>query len=387
MILVFCVVVAAFVFLFLALWTLKSIKKAKEDLPRYFKAESLEIMQTLQHSFFSLANQTLKTHQEGAKTDLQTHKQSVQDLVEPLQEAISKLEKEHRELEKKRESAYLLMEKQLENLVASEKALRSETFNLSKALRSPSVRGTWGQLHLRRVVELAGMQKYCDFTEEVSQESDGKKIRPDLVVHLPGKRQIIVDAKTPLYAYLEALEKEEEEGKIEKMKEHAAHIRKHVKELSSKEYWKQFSPTPECVILFLPSESFFSEAVRLDPDLIETGFLHNVIVATPTTLMSVLKAASLSWKQDSISQNAKEIAELGKQLYERLLVMSSHFSKLGKSVNHSVETYNQTVASLKTRVFPCVKKLQEKAHHTKETEPLIEVQERASLSEVYSEEP
>ncbi len=359
----------------------RGLKKIKEDLPQFFKAESLGVMEKMQSHFFSLAKELFKTHQEGAKTDLESHHKSVKHLVEPLQGAIEKLEKEHRELEKKREGAYLVMEEQLKNLMASEKALRLETINLSKALRSPSVRGTWGQLHLKRVVELAGMQKYCDFLEEPTEEVEGRRIRPDLVVHLPGQRQIIVDAKTPLYAYLEALESGEEEIQSKKMKEHAAHIRQHVKELSNKEYWKGFSPTPECVILFLPSEAFFSEAVRQDPGLIETGFLHNVIVATPTTLISVLKAASLSWKQEGISQNAKEIAELGRQLYERLLSMSSHFSKLGKSVNHSVDAYNQAISSLRTRVMPCAKRLQERSHHGRQAEPLLEVETKARFQE------
>lgn len=352
------------------LWIKKRIHKTKEELQLSFKAQALEIMEKMQKNFFELADQLFTTYRRGSQGSLESHQKSIESLIKPLYEAVGKLEKQSQELEKKRESAYVLIEKQIENLIASEKALRLETLQLSKAFRSPSVRGNWGQLHLRRVVELAGMQKYCDFFEQESRYLGEQKIRPDVVVRLPENRQIIIDAKTPLYAYLEAIESEDEEKKQKRLKDHALHIRQHIKELSAKEYWKQFHPTPECVVLFLPSEAFFSEAVQTDPHLIELGFANNIIVATPTTLIAVLKAASLAWKQQAFSENAQKMTELGKQLYERLTVMIQHFDKLGKCLGASVESYNQAITSLETRVMVSVRKLQEQTYHSK---PLSEL--------------
>jgi len=369
---VLVVLIVCFVFAILGI--LVFLQKTKKELHMFFRAQSLEVMEKTQKNFLDLARELFESQKRGSSEQNEVQKKSIEAITKPVQETLEKLEKQQHELEKKRESAFTVMEKQLQNLIASEKELCKETFNLTRALRSPSVRGSWGQLHLRRVVELAGMQKYCDFSEQVNKEHEGKQFRPDLVVHLPGSRQIIVDAKTPLYAYLDAVESETEEEKKLKLKEHAAHIKGHIKELSSKEYWKKFQPTPECVVLFLPSEAFFSEAVRLDPHLIEMGFLHNVIVATPTTLISILKAASLSWKQDALSQNAEEIADLGRQLYERLGIMSNHFEKLGKSLGASVESYNQAISSFETRVLVSARKLQEKAGHTKEPPKIHQIE-------------
>jgi DNA recombination protein RmuC len=214
-------------------------------------------------------------------------------------------------------------------------------------------------VHLRRVVELAGLINHCDFTEQTTLREETKVWRPDLVVHLPGDRQIIVDAKTPIDSYIESFETKEESAREQKLKDHARHLRKHIKELSSKEYWKQLQPAPEYVILFLPAEAFFSAALQMDPTLIELGASENVIIASPTTLIAVLRAVAYGWKQESISKSAQEIANLGKELYERLGTMNDHWNRLGKNLSLSVDSYNQAISSLESRVLVSARKLKD----------------------------
>jgi DNA recombination protein RmuC len=244
-------------------------------------------------------------------------------------------------------------------MMQSEQQLRKETATLSAALRSPPARGAWGQVHLKRVVELAGLLNQCDFAEQVTLESEGKILRPDLVIHLPGQRQIVVDAKTPLMAHLEAAEAPDESQRRRLLETHATHLRKHMRDLSQKDYWKRFDLTPEFVILFLPAESFFSSALQIDPTLIEAGAEKNIIVATPTTLIAILRAVAQSWKQEAISKNAEQIARLGQDLYERLCVLSEHWTKVGKSLTSSVEAYNQAISSLESRVLVSARKLKD----------------------------
>ena len=277
----------------------------------------------------------------------------------PVQETMKQIDFHHRELEKRREGAYASLSKQLEGMMAAEKELRQETTLLAQALRSPQMRGSWGQIHLRRVVELAGLLNHCDFFEQKNYESEGRSLRPDLIVQLPGERCIAIDAKTPLNAYLDATDAGDDLLRKKKLQEHAAALRKHIKDLSMKEYWKQLTPTPEYVILFLPAEAFFSAALQSDPSLIEVGAEQNILVATPTTLIAILRAVAYNWKQEALTKSTREIARLGQELYDRIGTLTEHWIKVGKSLNTAVESYNQAVASLESRVLVTARKLKE----------------------------
>lgn len=289
-----------------------------------------------------------------------------QATLKPLQETMKLLDEHQRELEKRREWAYGALSKQIDGLVQSEKELRHETARLAQSLHSPQVRGSWGEVHLRRVVELAGLINHCDFFEQKTYEVEGRNLRPDLVIKLPGDRHIAVDAKAPLTAYLEAANLEDELIRKKKLQEHAQALRRHMKELSVKEYWKQFDHAPEYVILFLPAEAFFSAALQGDPTLIEVGADLNIIVATPTTLIAILRAVAHGWKQESLSKSAQEMARLGAELYECIGLLCDHWNKVGKSLNAAVESYNKSIASLESRVLVTARKLKETGSLVKE---------------------
>lgn len=340
-------------------WIFQHVKELEKGMKTSFQAMSYEVMERNNRSFLEMAHATFENAQEGAKADLESRQKSIEALITPLRETMKSLDEHQRNLEIRREGAYASLFKQIDGMMRMEAELRKETANLSIALKSPPVRGAWGQIHLRRVVELAGLVNKCDFTEQTSHESDGRLLRPDLIVHLPNQRHIIVDAKTPLSAFLEAQDSLEESQRVRQMEIHASQLRKHMKDLSQKDYWKRFDLSPEFVVLFLPAESFFSSALQVDPTLIETGAEQNVIVATPTTLIAILRAVAHSWKQEAISKNAEQIAALGQDLYERLTVLSEHWSKVGRSLGAAVEGYNQAVASLESRVLVSARKLKE----------------------------
>lgn len=326
------------------LWMQKQLGTYQKQLQESFKALSFDVLQ-----------QTA-THLE----------QTQQGRHQAIESTLKKLDDQQRELEKRREGAYVALHQQIEQMMVSDRDLRRETAQLSSALRSSQMRGAWGQVHLRRVVELAGLVNQCDFAEQVTIETSGAILRPDLVVRLPGQRHIVVDAKTPLNAYLEAFESNDEALRKAKMQDHALMLRKHIRDLSSKEYWKSFHLSPEYVILFLPAEAFFSAALLADPTLIEVGADQNVIIATPTTLIAILRAVAFGWKQESFSKSAQEIAKVGAELYERLGTLSEHWGKLGRQLSSSVDAYNQSVASLESRVLVSAKKLKDLGGLTKE---------------------
>lgn len=346
---------------FIGLWIAvqKKLAAAQKQMAESFKALSFEVMEKSSRSFLDLAQATLEKYQEGAKAGLEARHKAIE-------ETLKGLDGHQRALEAKREGAYSALSKQIEGMIAAEKELQKETAHLVQALRSPQMRGSWGEVHLRRVVELAGLVNQCDFFEQKSFEADGKTWRPDLIVRLPGMRHIAVDAKTPLSAYLDAAQTADEAVRKQKLLDHATSIRKHIKDLSAKEYWKQLPSAPEYVILFLPAEAFFSSALQSDPALIEIGAGSNIVIATPTTLIAILRAVAFSWKQEKLSQSAQEIARLGQELYDRVGTVSEYWGKVGKSLNAAVESYNQGVASLESRFLVSARKLKEAGAITKE---------------------
>ncbi len=324
-----------------------------------FKVISSEALSLTNKSFLEMAQTTLEKFQELAKQDLSTRQAAISDLVKPVKESLQSVDQKIIELEKSRMSAYAVLKHQVSELVSSQNQLKAETVNLVNALRAPSVRGRWGEIQLRRVVEMAGMVNYCDFEEQVTGQEGESKLRPDLIINLPGGKKIIVDAKAPLAAYLEALEAKDEETRAEKLQDHARQVRNHIRALAKRSYYEQFQPAPEFVVLFLPGETFFSAALEQDPSLIEAGVEDRIILATPTTLIALLRAVAYGWRHEQLAENAKEISELGRELHKRLSDMADHFSKLGRNLGGAVQSYNQAMGSLEHRVLSSARKFKE----------------------------
>jgi DNA recombination protein RmuC len=326
--------------------------QAEQKLTDAFKALSADALNTNNQSFLKLAEASLKAFQETAKGDLEKRQQAIGAIVQPVKESLEKVDAKIQALETARAAAYTGLSQQLQSLVDTEKQLRTETASLVKALRAPNVRGRWGEMQLKRVVELAGMLDHCDFHEQVSETTEDGRLRPDLVVHLPGGVDIVVDAKVPLAAYLEALEATDDAIRQQKLKDHARQVQDHVEKLGSKAYWQQFQPGPDFVILFLPGETFYDAAREQDPSLIEAAFNNRrVMIATPMSLITLLRAIAIGWSQERIARNAEEISELGRSLYDRLATLGEHLIKLGRSLDGAVDAYNKSVGTIETRVL------------------------------------
>jgi len=338
---------------------LQLLKDAGEQLKSDFKALAAAALDSNNANFLQLAKSVLQNSQTHAAGELAQKEQAVRNLVEPIAQSLTGMNQQIQELEKARSHAYGTLTTQVQSLLETQKALQFETGNLVKALREPQARGRWGELQLRTVLELSGMMQHCDFKEQLSFNDDDRRYRPDVIVDLPGGKQVVVDAKVPLAAYLAAMEATDDATRNARMKDHARQVRQHIDSLASRNYWSHLPCTPEFVVMFLPGEVFFRAAMDADPELIEYGVSQKVIITSPTTLIALLKAVAYGWNQKSLAESARHISEAGKLLYERLCTMTSYLDDLGRKLGGAVKSYNEMLSSMERRVLPVARKFPE----------------------------
>lgn len=331
---------------------IRLLEEAQAKLSDTFRGLSAEALRHNNEVFLQLARESLEKFQQAARVDLDIRQKAVEELVRPLHEQVDRLRTYLGEIEKQRAESYGALNQQLRELAESHlPRLHQETANLVKALRQPTARGRWGELQLRRVVEMAGMQPHCDFLEQVTGQGEDGRLRPDLIVQLPGGRRLVVDAKAPVDAYLSAVEAADEDSRRRYLAQHASQVRTHVTNLGKKSYFEQFDVTPDFVVMFIPGEAFFSAALEVDPGLIEFGLQQRVIPASPTILIALLKAVAYGWRQEALAENAQRVAELGKELYKRIADLATHWAAVGRRLGRAVEAYNASATTLESRVL------------------------------------
>ena len=334
----------------------EALKQAETRLAASMIEQTGKSFREHSETFLKLAKENLGGHQEKAHGRMQAKEKAIEALIKPVAEALKKTEEQLLRIEKERKEAYGSIYKELETVSRSQQALQEETQNLVNALRRPEVRGQWGELTLRRVVELAGMVEHCDFSEQSQIDGDDGSIRPDMIIHLSEGRTLVVDVKTPLDAYLEATAAKDAKSREVALKRHARHVRERVRELSSKNYWSQFDGSPEFVILFVPGEQFLSAALDMEPNLNEEAIKQKVLLTTPNSLVALLKVVAYGWRQMTLAENAEQIRDLGQDLYRRLTTFTGHLSKLGRQLGSSIDAYNSAVGSLERQVLPGARK-------------------------------
>lgn len=335
------------------------LEDARTRLTDAFKSLSSDALKTNNQMFLDLARKSFEAVLADARGDLGKKQEAIDALIRPLAASLEKYELHVRAMEDTRLKAYTSLEEHLKALASTHQQLQKETGSLVNALRTPNVRGRWGEVTLHRVVELAGMSEHCDYARQVSVDTDNGRLQPDMVVHLPSNRDIVVDSKCSLEAYLQAVSAVTEDGRGAFLRGHAQQIRAHMQKLSGKEYWKQFDKAPEFVVMFIPGESFFAAALDCDPALLEDGMRQRVVLATPTTLVALLRAVAYGWQQEQITENAQAMLQLGKELVERVKVFRVHLVNVGAALVKTVREYNNAVGSVEQRIMPTVRRFQE----------------------------
>jgi DNA recombination protein RmuC len=337
------------------------LQSAEARLREAFAALSADALKSNNQQFLDLATSSLSRFQQGAAQDLEAREKAVAALVRPLEDGLRRMDEKLGAVEKDRTSAYADLRAHLEQMAVNQVNLQAETRHLVGALRTPHVRGSWGEIQLKRVVEIAGMQDHCDFECQVSVdgEEDGSRLRPDMVIRLPGGKSIVVDSKAPLDAYLQAMEASDDGARDQFMQAHVRQVRTHITQLSAKGYWKQFPDAPDFVVMFLPGESFFSAACQRDPSLIATAVEADVIPASPTTLITLLRTVAFGWRQERLAESAAEISALGQDLHDRLRVFSGHLADCGKGLERAVAAYNGAIGSFESRVMVSARRFRE----------------------------
>lgn len=345
----------------------ETVNAAREELEKTFKAVASDVLRNNNQSFIELATQNLGKFQSEARGELDKRQQAFSELVKPISETLKKTEAQIHEIEKERKEAYGNITRFLGSMNETQSQLQAETRNLVQALRRPEVRGQWGEMTLRRLAELAGMVNYCDFFEQDSRDSDNGRMRPDMIVRMPDKRELVVDAKTPLDAYLNAVAAKTDEERQQFLLQHARKVRERMRELASKAYWNQYKNSPDFVVMFVPGEQFLSAALDTDPQLMEDAFSNKVVMTTPTSLIALLRAVAFGWRQQSVAENAEKIRELGEELYKRLATFNEHLGRVGRALGQSVEHYNKAVGSLERQVMPSARRFPEMGIHEKKS--------------------
>ncbi|MHB8403905.1 MAG: DNA recombination protein RmuC [Gammaproteobacteria bacterium] len=350
----------------------EAMSTAREELEKTFKALAGDVLRNNNQSFLELATQNLGKYQLEARGELEKKEKTFADLVKPINETLKKTEEQIHQIEKERKEAYGNISRYLTSMTETQAQLQAETRNLVQALRRPEVRGQWGEMTLKRLAELAGMVNYCDFFEQDSRDTDAGRLRPDMVVRMPDKRELVVDAKTPLDSYLSAVGAKTDEERRQFLQQHARKVRERMRELASKAYWTQYKNSPDFVVMFVPGEQFLSAALDEDPKLMEDAFINKVVLATPTSLIALLRAVAFGWRQQAVAENAEQIRELGEELYRRLATFNEHLGRVGRALGQSVEHYNKAIGSLERQVLPGARRFPEMGIHEKKPLPELE---------------
>ena len=369
-----------------------TLEEARRTLSDTFRSLAAEALAGNNQGFLALAEEKFKALKDETTNELHHRHTSLEALLQPLTDSLQAYQQETQALEHKRLREFSAVSEQLKHLATTQSTLHTETSKLVNALRSPHVRGRWGEIALRKTAELAGMAAYCDFHEQESISTETGRFRPDMVVKLPAGRDVVVDSKVPLHAFLESLEGTSEESRNSALKRHAEHVKTHVRQLASKDYWEQFPAAPEFVVLFIPNDSFLAAAAEHDPSLIESALTQKIVIATPTTFIALLRAIAFGWRQEQIAEGAQRISMLGQELAERMGTMIDHFTKVGSTLGRAVESYNATVASLENRILPSARKFKQLGVNTRKDIPDLQPIEQhprtpSSCRSILDEEP